>query len=342
MQYATRRESLPNPVPGRWVAEQQWPPGRLGRRWYLNASGLADDPLSGPPLPVRPGVVVGQAIQQWYGEPGDEQSHDDALSLTFDSAPLEEDVEVLGYPTVRIRVTADKPTAQLAVRVTEVTPEGKSWLVNYGIRNLTHRDSHETPTPLEPGQAYDVEFPLYLMSHRFRQGSRIRVGLSEGLWPLSWPSPEPVQLTITPGVSSISLPVRPAESEPAPMPIQDVLGTSEGAGAFIPVEPDATGRILIVSETPTYTYQAASLDTELSGSASVRSEIVAGDPTSALWQDAGSMGFKRGDWNCEVRSSYRLTADADMFHLTESVEALKDGERIFERTESHDIPRRLV
>ena len=54
------------------------------------------------------------------------------------------------------------------------------------------------------------------------------------------------------------------------------------------------------------------------------------------------MGFKRGDWNCEVRSSYRLTADADMFHLTESVEALKDGERIFERTESHDIPRRLV
>ena len=47
-------------------------------------------------------------------------------SLVFDSAPLEQDLEILGYPTAKLRVSADVPVAQCAVRLTEVTPDGKS------------------------------------------------------------------------------------------------------------------------------------------------------------------------------------------------------------------------
>ena len=61
----------------------------------------------------------------------------------FDSAPLEHDLEILGYPTAKIRVSADVPIAQIAVRLTEVTPAGKSWLVTYNVLNLTRRDSME-------------------------------------------------------------------------------------------------------------------------------------------------------------------------------------------------------
>ena len=43
----------------------------------------------------------------------------------FDSAPLDHDLEILGYPIAKIRVGADVPVAQLAVRLTEVTPGGK-------------------------------------------------------------------------------------------------------------------------------------------------------------------------------------------------------------------------
>src|SRR6267142_7187922 len=44
-------------------------------------------------------------------------------SLLFDSAPFEHDLEILGYPIAKIRVSADVPVAQIAVRLTEVTPE---------------------------------------------------------------------------------------------------------------------------------------------------------------------------------------------------------------------------
>src|SRR5699024_5336280 len=72
MPYATRRQSVPEPIPGRWIAEQQWPTGRLGERLYLNADGLGTEPQEGEPLTVPSDVVVGQALQEWYGEAADE------------------------------------------------------------------------------------------------------------------------------------------------------------------------------------------------------------------------------------------------------------------------------
>ena len=50
--------------------------------------------------------------------------------------------------SARIRVASNVPVAKLAVRMTEVTPEGKSWPVSYGLLNLTHRTSHEHPSAL--------------------------------------------------------------------------------------------------------------------------------------------------------------------------------------------------
>src|SRR6516225_9275603 len=115
-----------------------------------------------------------------------EQSEDDAKSASFDSPPLEADVEILGYPLAKIRVASNVPVAKLAVRLTDVTPEGKSWPVSYGLLNLTHRTSHEQPSALTPGEYYDVEIKLFMIAHRFKRGHRIRIALSESLWPLVW------------------------------------------------------------------------------------------------------------------------------------------------------------
>ena len=45
--------------------------------------------------------------------------------------------------------------------MTDVTPEGRSWLVSCGLLNLTHRFSHEHPSALDPGEFYDVEIKLF-------------------------------------------------------------------------------------------------------------------------------------------------------------------------------------
>jgi hypothetical protein len=137
--------------------------------------------------------VVGLAKVEWVPfaptELPREQSADDAKSLVFDTAPLKRDLEMLGAPALHIRIAGDQEIAKLAVRLCEVGPDGRSWLVCYGLLNLTHRDGDGDPSPLEAGRTYDVAVPLNFTAHRFKAGSRIRIALSEGLWPLVWPSP---------------------------------------------------------------------------------------------------------------------------------------------------------
>ena len=87
-----------------------------------------------------------------------EQSPDDARSLVFDTDPL--DAAARHARNAGAAVCGSPPTApvaRLAARLCEVTPDGRSWLVTYGVLNLTHRDSHAAPTPLTPGVFYDVD-----------------------------------------------------------------------------------------------------------------------------------------------------------------------------------------
>ena len=87
------------------------------------------------------------------------------------------------------------------MRINEVLPSGKSWYVSYGLLNLTHRDGDEHPEPMTPGKEYDVKLVCKMAAHRFKKGSRIRVAVTESLWPMAWPSPRPVTLTIVTGES---------------------------------------------------------------------------------------------------------------------------------------------
>ena len=112
-----------------------------------------------------------------------------------------------------------------------MTPDGRSHLVTYGVLNLTHRDSHAEPTPLTPGGFYDVALPLYLTGRRLRAGSRLRLAISESLWPLLWPSPAPVTLSLDLAHAALELPVRPEPVAEAPMPISLAPGSpSSGRG----------------------------------------------------------------------------------------------------------------
>ncbi len=137
-----------------------------------------------------------------------DQRQDDGASVVFDSEPLTESLEILGAPKLRLRLSSDQPNAFIAARLNDVAPDGASTRVTFGILNLTHRDSHENPEPLIPGKVYEVCLPLNDIAHSFQPGHRIRISLSNTLWPLLWPSPEPVTLTLESASSELTLPVR--------------------------------------------------------------------------------------------------------------------------------------
>ena len=57
-------------------------------------------------------------------------------------------------------------------------PDGASLLVARQVLNLTHRDSHEHPAALVPGERVTVPVELDAIGHRVKAGSRLRVGLA--------------------------------------------------------------------------------------------------------------------------------------------------------------------
>jgi hypothetical protein len=267
----------------------------------------------------------------------DDQTADDARSANFDSAPLPRDEEILGVPHARIRVSSDVPVATLAVRLCEVT-DGKSWLVSYGLLNLTHRDSHEHPTALELDRHYDVVIPLYLVAHRFKKGGRIRVALSAGLWPLVWPSPAVATLTVDMAASHIELPVRKPDAPDAPFIIPEIH--SQSATPYLHSEMGPGTEANLVN--PLQRTEFSDIGTAVETESSEHLAIEAGNPNSSVWSQRNSTRWRRGEWDCTVSAAFELTSTATDFHLRESLHAKKGEQDFFTREQVTVIKRDLL
>ena len=149
--------------PGRWLTEPAWPsPNVATRTLTIGVDGL-DRGRSEPaqPLRVRSPQSTGVDAGDWdpFGNPADlpsDQRGEDGRSLCFDSEPLAEPLAILGQPVARLTIESDRPLALVAVRLCDVAEDGASTLITRGLLNLAHRDGHDAPSPLEPGQPVQV------------------------------------------------------------------------------------------------------------------------------------------------------------------------------------------
>jgi len=345
MPYRAASAVTPTEIPGRWIADAAWPPRTAERVLYLTDGALSDQ--AGPPETVGylGDRIVGLTKPEWLDRPPIEQSPDDARSLVFRTPVLTDDLEILGGPVLKLRVSADRPVAKLSVRLVEMTAEGRSWLVSYGLLNLTHRQSHAKPDPLVPGEAYDIEIPFAAIAHRFHAGSRIGVALSESLWPLVWPSPEITTLTLSLGeASTLTLPVRPIEAEPAAFDIPEIhTPPSERARRPTAVtDPISLGHYRIELASPPTPALLKSTGTTLGRGRWEVSEIREDDPNSSVWTHRASSSWKRGEWDCTVEAACELRSTVEDFHLVESLTARRGDAVVFERRVDSRIKRDLV
>lgn len=351
----TASQTWPSDVPGRWVSEPTWPPPRVTpATWFLNAEGLSATAGEESLLTINSQETLGVTKREWFPfnmniDLPPDQTPDDRRSLCLDSAPLGKACEILGQPLLRVRITANQPVAKLVVRLNEVTADGKSWNISYGALNLTHRDGDENPTPLVPGRSYEVTVPCYFTAHRFAPGSRIRVALSESLWPMLWPSPQPVRLEITAGYSRLMLPVRAslADDPPIPIPVlrdrveRKVTGDPASLKSFqiIQTGPDPQGHITLhkVLRYPPQTLQ--DIGTTLTSGSDWIMSIREGDPNSCVWRMEWFQRYQRGNWDITTRSTMELSSTPTEFHLRESLQALEGEKLVFERSADNRIKR---
>jgi putative CocE/NonD family hydrolase len=164
-----------------WRDFESWPPpGYPARRFHLHPDGaLSSDapPESAPDRyhydPADPTPAVGGV--RMAGDTG--RVDNTALEaradvLTYTTAVLDRDVEVIGEVSAEIWFRSSLRHADVFVRLCDVHPDGRSYNVCDGLTSTSHAD-----------ELGDVEVRLWPTAHRFRRGHRIRVQVSSGAFP---------------------------------------------------------------------------------------------------------------------------------------------------------------
>ncbi|OOC09600.1 MULTISPECIES: CocE/NonD family hydrolase [Thioalkalivibrio] len=354
------RSPLVPEITGEWVAEQCWPsPGihyhEFGlARGRLVAGGERTDEAE--TLTIRSPLSVGLFAGKWcsYAETTDlpsDQRLEDGGALVFETDPLEQDFDLLGDTELELEIEADRPVAQVAARLSDVDPEDRATRVTFGIRNLTHRDGHEEPQPLEPGRRYRVRFRLNEVAQRFRRGHRIRLSVSSSYWPLAWPAPEPARLTLHLEGCCLHLPERRAGADtPVPRDLGEPRhAPTPGHTLLAPAHREwktehnlATNEVAlnVINNDPVlqlhdndltfgrevherYSYRSESYDT-------VRGEVVQ------------TRHFRRDDWSVRTVTRTVLTSTPDTFRIRATLDAYEGDVRVYAQSWDESIPRDLI
>nr|WP_220139491.1 CocE/NonD family hydrolase [Nocardia sp. GTS18] len=353
--------------PGRWVGEPSWPSSNIEpRRFVLGRYALGEEPAPTRHLRLQSPLSVGMFAGKWasYAATPDlpsDQRDEDGGSLVFETEALDESCEILGLPTLDLEVSADRPNAMLAARLSDVAPNGEATRVTYGLLNLTHRDGSAEPRPLEPGRTYRVHLPLNGIAHSFPPGHRIRLSVSSSYWPLAWPSPEPVMLTINTGTSTLTLPQRAPRAEDATL---RPFGEPEAAPAApaTHVEPGqhhwkverdlASGVSTLEIENDQGTIVLDDIGTSVRRATTEWFSFQDNDVTSVRGQTRTVRRLERDEWRTEVVTDTVLRCTADEFVIDAQLDAyeLEDSpadprslrNRVYSQNWHRRIPRDLV
>ncbi|WP_020676206.1 CocE/NonD family hydrolase [Geopsychrobacter electrodiphilus] len=343
--------------PGRWVTESSWPsPNIQSKSFTLGWRGIVPGFGHAPEVieTIRSPLSVGLFAGKWcsYSAAPDlphDQRQEDGGALTFDSEVLLETMEILGQPLVELVLSADQPVAMVAVRLSDIAADDKATRVTYGMLNLTHRDSHEQPAPLEVGRQYRVQIKLNNIAQTFPAGHRFRISVSTSYWPLAWSPPRPVCLAVLTGASRVILPVRVAnptaeklctfdEPQAAQQPRTEQLGLTERNWRVIrDLENDVSTLEVFKDEGVVCIKE---IDLEMEKCVREWYSFQGDDFDSVRGEVLSERGVRRGDWYVKTVTRTVLQSDAENFYLRADLDAYEAGFRVYCQSWDRTIPRR--
>lgn len=342
---------------GRWISETAWPsPHVQDRKLYLSGEVLGDARSTEEERSIR--TPLTNAINGWEWLPhgvGPEmpldQREEDAGSICFTTEPLSERVEICGRPLMRLRLKSDSPTGTICIRLSDVAPDGASSLITYQLRNLSLTDDFSEARTVPVNTWQDIEIRLNVIAQSVDQGHRLRLSVSTQSWPLTWPAPDMMTLTLQLNGCSVGLPLRdlgapdgdvralapvrlPPSAEKSPM--RDVVRSR-----IVEVNPQTAeirrqyvkddGRYVVsennqvVDSWSALTYSIQE-DVPLSARADLRYKLAMGD----------------ADYPAEIESEFSITADSAAFKILGKISATYQDKSVFETVIDTRVPRIAV
>ncbi len=358
--YLRREYTAPAAFPARqhgsWQSETTYPvEATTAQSFYLANGTLAPEPPAATQIdhyPHRPTVGVHASLCYGGGMGPNGLARDlrpdEALSLTYTSAPLTEPLDVLGFPKVTLHLRATAPEAHVVVRLTDVAPDGTSALVATGVLNLTHRNSHRTPEPLDPDAIYEVTVPLKATGYRFLPGQRLRVSVASAWWPAIWPSPYPSDHFLHTGPETLSrlvLPIRPLlPAPPAPPVFKTTPPELLEIGAWRGIQPVWQIVEDVIQQTVTVKVRDGDETTLPNGMLIYTTEELTmtahkEDPANVLLHNRVVYRLNEQGYETEVRAQGSFRSDAAHYYFDLQLSVELNGGLFFHKSWLETIPR---
>ncbi|HWF81775.1 MAG TPA: CocE/NonD family hydrolase [Streptosporangiaceae bacterium] len=175
---------------GEWRDLPTWPPQASEQRWHLQSGGglgqdapeaaepdgYTYDPAD--PTPSVGGPVLSASPRRISPPPDNRALEARPDVLTYTSAPLDRDLEVIGQVTADLVVRSSLEHTDFFARLCDVDPSGRSTTVCDALRRLT-----------PDGQAAEADgtiklaIDLWPTAHVFKAGHKIRLQVSSGAHP---------------------------------------------------------------------------------------------------------------------------------------------------------------
>lgn len=348
-------------LPGRWVGEKAWPSPSVVPVSY----GFQGAPVA-VASPQHTGLDAGRFFP--FGNDADlppDQREEDAKSACFEfPVAAGEPVEILGRPSVTLRLRLDVPYGQVVARLCDVAADGSSTLVTRGALNLSARQGRERAVPWPVGSYEDVTFELNGIGHAFAPGHRIRLAVSSAYWPWIWPrAGSEAGWTLDPAGSALTLPVRAGSSASSPAG-SSPAGSDEGILFEAPEQAEPLGVVfpatldeprperLVVRDVARGTWRLE-VDPRYGGTrvypdglqfsedALEVYEIQDADPLSARTRSDWRIRLHRPErgWDARVETRSEISCDEGGFLTSNEVVCREGDEVVFHRTWERRLPR---
>ena len=340
MQEFAKPERTMDTIPGHWRNDANFPvPGTKELTFYLAEDGKL---IPQPNEKVNRDydeynylATVGLANGYWSagGIPfylADDQRADEAYSMTFTTSPFERETHLLGWPKVVLHASSSAQVATFVTKLSDVAPDGTSALIADGSLNGTRRQSLTNPSPMKPGEIYELSVPMWPAAWVLKPGHRLRMAVSSSDFPNLWPTPEAARNRIYRSgryPSRVILPVVPPSTLKAPQ--------------FLPASPLAqrsnpTQQVTYDQITGMATVIVSSPRSEFRCSASSR------DPSQASIVGTHKHTVTVGNEVVEVNTESSIQATKTAFRIFINLNVTKNGKPFFQKAWTVTEPRRLL
>ncbi len=355
----TEPKAFPAKFNGTWISLPKFPLDETKPTdFYLNDNKLTSSPASSTNTPsqIHHMPTHGTRASLCWGAGhapnglARDLRPDEAFIPTFTSEPLTEPLDILGFPEVILHLSSDAPVANLVVRLTDVAPDGTSSQVTAGILNLTHRDSHSNPKPLEADTVYEVRLKMRSTAYRFLRGHRIRLSVAGSYFPVIFPAPYPFTLTLyhdAEHLSRLNLPIVPANAYLTPptfkttAPDLITIGGGSDDESMWNIEEDVLNEMTTVK---IYEGGSSTLPDGRTLYASERIEITghAVDPLKTRMFNEVIYQLNEHGYKIDIHASGTMRATQTDFHIDVQLRITLNGSEFFSRSWIESIPRNLV